>query len=87
MDNLKTFLATIPNENRDQFDIALDRISNESGVRVGSRLSYIQPSDKNTIYEVSLSDNELTIMKLSCPGVYTRYNRKNGVITFIEEKE
>lgn len=69
-DGLYLYRATIPNESRDEFDTALDRVSRQSGIMTGHRLRFIMPNIIVTIYEVFLSDAELLVMILSAPGSY-----------------
>jgi hypothetical protein len=73
MQELKNYIAIIPNEHADQFDIALHRISHQSKIREGSRLKTIIPSSRQTTYEVALSEEEASVIALSCPGKYEYY--------------
>ena len=74
---LETYLAIIPNANCDQFDICLDRLSTESGVRANRRLSSIIPCNSVVAYEVDLTDDEAIVLALSAPGQYLHKGDKN----------
>ena len=67
---LKSYLAIIPNEYRDEFDKVLNHLSCESNVRSNRRITSIYPLTTVTGYEVDLSDDEALIMKLSVPGQF-----------------
>jgi len=84
MQELKTYLAIIPNEFADQFDIVLDRISHQSNVRPGSRLSTIIPMATKITFEVALTDEEAAVLALSCPGEYAHYTEKRITESKIE---
>jgi pheromone shutdown protein TraB len=84
MQELKTYLAIIPNEFLHQFDIALDRISHQSGVRPGSRIETIIPMATKTTYEVALTDEEAAVLALSCNGIYAHYTEKKITESMIE---
>ena len=81
---MKTYLAIIPNEFIRQFDIALDRISHQSNVRPGSRLTTIIPMHEKTTYEVALTDEEAAVLALSCPGIYAHYTEKRISESMVE---
>jgi len=88
MQELKTYVAIIPNEFVDQFDIVLNRISHQSNVRPGSRLSTIIPMLEKTTYEVALTDEEAAVLALSCTGIYAHYTEKRiteSMIEYIDE--
>ena len=88
MQELKTYLAIIPNEFLHQFDIALDRISHQSNVRPGSRLTTIIPMATKTTYEVALTDEEAAVLALSCTGIYAHYTEKRiseSIIEYMDE--
>lgn len=76
MYELKTYVAIIPNQFLDLFDIVLNRISNESNVKPGNRLSTIIQLNGRTVYEVSLTDEEASVIALSCAGTYVHYSEK-----------
>jgi len=88
MQELKTYVAIIPNEYTDQFDIVLDRISHQSNVRPGSRLTTIIPMAAKTTYEVFLTDEEAAVLALSCTGIYAHYTEKRiseSIIEYMDE--
>jgi len=75
MNRLKKYVATVLYEDKDRFLDMLSVIGKQSGVHEGNRLSLIHDiiSEADfTVLGVSLSDNELIIMKLSCPGKYVK---------------
>lgn len=84
MQELKTYIAVIPNEYLDHFDAVLDRLSHQSDLRPGSRLSTIIPMDTKTTYEVALTDEEAAILALSCTGIYAHYTEKRITESKIE---
>jgi hypothetical protein len=67
---MNKYIATIPNEHRDQFDVALNKISLDSEVLSGHRLHTIIPCNHVTHYEVTLTSEEMLMMMLSAPGEY-----------------
>jgi hypothetical protein len=88
MQELKTYLAIIPNEFLHQFDVVLDRISHQSNVRPGSRLTTIIPMLEKTTYEVALTDEEAAVLALSCPGLYAHYTEKRiseSIVEYMDE--
>jgi hypothetical protein len=90
MQELKTYLAIIPNENCDQFDTALDRISYASDKRQGRRLATIIPMATKTTYEVALTDEEASVLALSCPGIYAHYTEKiisESIVEYMRDKK
>lgn len=89
MHELKTYLAIIPNENLDLFDNALDRISHLSTKRQGRRLSTIIPMPTKTTYEVALTNEEASVLALSCPGIYALYTEKvmsESIVEYMSDK-
>lgn len=84
MQELKSYLVSIRTEDADLFDRVLHRLSHQSKIKAGSRLSSIIPMIEKTIYEVSLSEEEVVILALSCPGGY-EYFSDAGVKKAIDE--
>jgi len=75
MNKLKHYEVTIPEEDKWWFLDNLSKVSKQSGVRVGKRLNSIHTIISETaftVFGVSLSDDELIILKLSCPGKYVK---------------
>lgn len=88
MHTLRNYLATIQNEDRDLFDTVLSRISHQSNIRPGNRLSTIIPMAEKTTYEVAISEEEASVLALSCPGMYVYYSdnaREEFIIDYINE--
>ena len=84
MQELQKYLVTIQNKDADLFDRILHRLSHQSKIKVGSRLSTIIPMIEKTIYEAELSEEEVVILTLSCPGEY-EYFSDAGVKKAIDE--
>jgi hypothetical protein len=79
---LNTYIAIIPNGERDRFDVALSRISVGSGIRANARIGVIIPLTDKTIYSLDLFDKEATLLKLSTCGTYKRYRGESSTLWY-----
>lgn len=90
MQEFKIYLALILNEDCDQFDIVLDRLSHQSGLKPGARLATVVPMRTKTLYEVSLTVEEACALALSCPGEYKFYEedkKRLFMVAYLSETE